>query len=363
MPNWSQIADSVTLNIGTFKKGRWDYTMLAQLYPKYEAIAQLVPRKESASNYEATVVYQRRTEPTGGGRKIGQPVQPTSTSKALRRKVHLVKDGDEKGWTEDMEVLQGKSDEHIVKQISMDLLEFDLHWWERLENYLLKSPTSTDPDDDEPMFGFNSWVTSKTSPGTNEFDLYGGSDPFTNGRPGSISVDDEPGFTNPTATFQAVSDADLFDKIEEFLQMRKTMPVVPNPGLIPDTTNDVGYFNLKVVKAVQRYMQANNEDIGTDAGRYRGAPSYKEIPFVNWHASSHPDSPVRETGCIGRIIDWNSFKYHVEPSYDRKIEGPDKINLVPGGLYITSQTWHQITCDRPDRNLYLESATPELLVA
>lgn len=360
MPNWSAIADSLTLNIGTFQKGQWDLVMLAQRYPKLEVIEQLIPRKTSASNYEATVVYQTRTEPTGGGRVIGQPVQPTQREKALRRKVHLVKDGDELGWYADQETLQGKSDEHIVKQMAMDLAEFDMHRWERLEHYLLRIPASTDPDDDEPMFGFNAWVTAKTVPGTNEFDLYGGADPYSNGRPGSISVDDEPGFTNPTATFQAVSDGDLFDKLESFLINRKMMPVVANPGLVPDTPNDVGYFNEKVVKAVQRYLTAGNENIGMDAGRYRGAATYKGIPFVVWHAANHTDSPVQESGCKGRVIDWNSFKYNVEPSYDHKVDGPTPINLTPGGLYITSQTWHQITCDRPDRNLYLESGTTAL---
>lgn len=360
MPNWSAIADSLTLNIGTYQKGQWDLTMLAQLYPKLEVIEQLIPRKVPASNYEATVVYQKRTEPTGGGRTIGQPVQPTQRAKALRRKVHLVKDGDELGWTQDQETLQGKSDEHIIKQMAMDLAEFDLHRWERLEHYLLRMPSSTDPDDDEPMFGFNAWVTPKAGAGADEFDLYGGDDPYTNGRPGSISVDDEPGFTNPTASFLAVSDADFFDKIESFLINRKMNSPVSYPKLVPDTPNDVGYFNEKVVKAIQRYLTASNENIGMDAGRYRGAATYKGIPFVVWHAANHVDSPVRESGCIGRIIDWNTFKYNVEPSYDHKIEGPDKVNLVPGGLYITSQTWHQITCDRPDRNLYLTSSTPAL---
>ena len=357
MPNLTQIADTVTLNIGTFVKGRWDYIMLVQLYPKLEAIAQLVPRKEPATNYEATILYQTETQDTGHGAKPGDPVQPTQQSKALRRKVKVVKEVDSLGWTEDQDTLQGKSDEHIAKQIQMDLTAFDLKFWERLEHYLLRMPASTTPDDDDYPFGFPAWLTSKSGAGANEFDLYGGQNPYNDGRPGSISVATYPKFTNPTASFQAVSDDDFFDKLEEFLIRRKLMGVVPNPRLLPDTPNDVGYFNAKVVKAIQRYLTASNENFGMDAGRYRGASSYKGIPFVVWHAADHPDSPVADATCIGRVIDWNSFRYSVVPSYDRKITGPKDVPLVPDMVYITSQLWHQITCDRPDRNLYMQSAT------
>jgi hypothetical protein len=311
----------------------------------------------------ATITYQTRTEPTIHGSLIGEVVTPTSTSKSITRKIKLVKTLDTKGWTEDMETLQGKNDEHIVKQIQMDLVEFDLQWWEFLEQSLLRTPASTDPSDDEPMFGFDAWVTAKTSPSNNEFDLYGGKDPYNTGRPGNISIATESEYTNPYAKFQAASDNDLFDKFEEFLSRRKLMPVVPNPGLIPDTPNDVGYFNLQVIKAVQRYLTAGNENIGMDAGRYRGASTYKEIPLIHWHASDQSNSPVKETGCIGRVIDWNSFRYSVEPSYDRRIKGPTDVNLAPSSVYVTSETWHQIVCDRPDRNLYLESDTAEYQVS
>lgn len=359
MPSLSALNDFVELNIGAFRRGVWDYVGLAQLYPRLEVIGQLAPRKQNATNYESTIVYQTETDTSGHGAKPGDPVQPVNKKNALRRKVKMVKYVDSIGWTLDQDTLQGKSDEHINKQIQMDLVDFDLHFWQDLENMLLKIPANIIPGDDETMFGFPAWVTDGPV-GTSGFSLNGGLDPYTGGRPGGITIAAQPKYTNPTAEFGTVSDDDFFDKIEQFLIHRKLMGVVPNPRLVPDTPNDVAYTNAPIHRAVQRYMQASNENTGMDAGRYRGAPAYKGIPIVTWHASSHPDSPVKDTTGKVRIIDWNSFEYNVHPEYDRKIDGPKDLPLVPSGKYMTSELWHQLVCHRPDRNLHMETATASL---
>lgn len=322
-------------------------------------LGQLVPRKTSASNYETTIVYQTETETSGHGAKPGDPVQPVNKRNALRRKIKLVKYVDSIGWTLDQDTLQGKSDEHIVKQIQMDLVDFDLHFWQDLEHMMLRLPDNIIPADDETMFGFPAWVTGGTV-GASGFELYGGDDPYGGGRPGGITVAAQPKYTNPVAEFGTISDDDFFDKIEKFLIQRKLMGAVPNPRLLPDTPNDVCYVQLPVQTAVQRYMQASNQDTGMDAGRYRGAPSYKGIPITTWHALGHPDSPVRSATGVVRLVDWNSFDYAVQPEYDRKIEGPKDMPLVPSGRYITSELWHQMSCSRPDRNLLMTTDTSSL---
>jgi hypothetical protein len=359
MPSLSALNDFVALNIGAFEKGKWDYIGLAQLYPTLEVLGQLVPRKKTATNYETTVVFQTETETSGHGAKPGDPVQPVNKRNALRRKVKMVKYVDSIGWTLDQDTLQGKSDEHIVKQIQMDLVDFDLHFWQDLEHMMLRLPANILPEDDETMFGLPAWVTDGTV-GASGFELYGGDDPYAAGRPGSISVADQPKFTNPVAEFSTVDDNDFFDKLERFLINRKLMGAVANPRLLPDTPNDVCYAQEPLQRAVQRYMQASNQDTGIDAGRYRGAPSYKSIPITTWHALGHPDSPVRSATGRAYVIDWNSFEYSVQPEYDRKIEGPKDLPLVPSGKYITSELWHQNVCHRPDRNLLMETAAPDL---
>ena len=356
----SQLNDHVKLNIGTFIKGRWDYIGLAQRYPEYEAIAQLAPRKQPASNYEQTVTYQTDEDVEPQPTKPGSPVQPSQTKKALTRKIKLVKVLDSIGWTLDSDKLKGKSDEHIVKQIQMDMVGYDLRWWLFLEHALLRKATNIIPDDDEHAFGFPAWVTDGTVTDASGFQLYGGADPYAGGRPGGITVAAQPKFTNPVAEFASVSDDDFFDKIETFLTYVKVMGIVPNPRLIPDTPSRVCYVNDKVLRAVQRYMQASNQDTGLDAGRYRGKPSYKGIPFTTLFAAFHPDSPVKDATCVVRLIDWNTFEYGVHPDYDRLTEGPKDADKVPGEVYMTTQHWHQIACQRPDRSLFMESATPSL---
>lgn len=359
MPNLTDLHDIVETQIGTFKKGVWDYIGLAQLYPTLEVLAQLVPRKTPISNYEQTILYQTRTETTGHGAKPGDPVQPTQKKNALKRKIKAVKYVDSIGWTTDMDTLQGKSDEHIVRQIQMDLVDFDLHHWQDLEHGMLKKPTTITPDDDDPYYGLPAYVTDNSGQ-TDLFDLDGGDDPYATGRPGGISVTDHPNFTNPVGVFGTVADDDFFKMFELFLLQRKLMGAVPNPRLLPDTPNDVCYVQVPLHTAITAYLNASNENVGMDAGRYRGNPMYKNIPIAVWHALGHPDSPVRVSTCRGYIIDWNSFEYGVQPEFDRKVDGPKDLPLVPSGVYMTSELWHQVACMRPDRNLFFRSSTASL---
>lgn len=361
MPSLSDLSDFVELQIGTFVKGRWDYIGLAQLYPQLEVLGQLVPRKSSATNYETTIVYQTETETSGHGAKPGDPVQPINKKNALKRKIKLVKYVDSIGWTLDQDTLQGKSDEHIVRQIQMDLVDFDLHFWQDLEHMMLKLPDNIIPADDETMFGFPAWITTDSDIATGAFELYGGDDPYSgSGRPGGISVSAQRKYTNPVANFVTISDADFFRKLDTFLKRRKLMGAVPNPRLIPDTPADVCYVQLNTYNHINEYLTASNDNVGMDTGRYRGDPQHKNTPFVHWHAMDHPDSPVSDTECRVRWVDWNSFEYSVQPEYDRKIEGPVDLPLVPSGKYITSELWHQLACHRPDRNMMMVSSTPSL---
>lgn len=359
MPSLNELHDFVENQIGTFERGKWDYIGLAQLYPTLEVLGQLAPRKTPISNYEQTVMYQKRTTPTLRGAKPGDAVSPGQKQSAVKRKIKVVKLIDDIGWTKDQDTLQGKSDEHINRQIQMDLVQWDLHFWEGLENRVLQMPANIIPDDDEEMFGFPAWITDNSGQ-TDLFDLDGGDDPTWTGsgtgRPGGLSVADYPGFTNPVGVFNQVADDDFFKMFELFLLQRKLMGAVPNPRLLPDTPNDVCYVQVPLHVAITSYLTAGNENVGMDAGRYRGQPTYKNIPIVVWHALGHPDSPVRVATPRGYIIDWNSFEYGVVPEYDRKITGPEPINLVPSSQYVVAEHWHQLNCLRPDRNLFFRSS-------
>lgn len=356
MPSLRTLQDFLAVNIGQFERGKWDYVALSQLYPKLECLAQLVPRKETQDNLECTVAYQTETESTGHGAKPGDPIQPGQDADIITRKVKMVKYVDSKGWVLDTDALLGKPMDHIIRTLQKDLVAFDLHWWQDLEHMMLNTADNAVPADDENPFGiYGGWITDDASLTANGFVLNGGDDPYASGWPGGILKANHPKYPNSAAFFDNVSDSDLFDKIEYFLQHRKLMAVVPNPGLLPDTPSDVFYGQSPLIRKIQQFLRASNTDSGTDAGRYRGASSYKDVPFVLWHALGHPDSPVRVATCKGLLVDWNSFHYYVHSQYDRKIEGPKEMPYVPGGRYIQSEVWHQITCDRPDRNCVFSS--------
>lgn len=359
MPSISSILDFAQTQIGTFVKGKWDYVALAQLYPTLEGIAQLVPRKVPITNYEQTVVYQTQTQTSGHGARPGDPVTPVQKTNAVKRKIKPVKYVDSIGWTQDQDTLQGKSDEHIVRQIQMDLVDFDLHHWQDLEHGLMKKAVNLVPEDDEDFYGFPAWITTDAS--IDElYEHRGGDDPYGGGRPGGLAVADYPGFTNPVGKFDTVTNDNFFKMLDYFLDQRKLMKAVPNPGLLPDTPNDVMYVQLPLKVAISSYLDASNENVGMDAGRYRGDATYKGIPVHLWHALGHVDSPVRVATCRGYIIDWNSFEYGVVPEFDRKIEGPKEVPLSPSSVYMTSELWHQVNCLRPDRNFLFTSDTPSL---
>lgn len=356
--NFNDISNLIQLNIGHFERGRWDYINLLQLYPKYEFIAQLVPRKTPAENKEATVLYQRRTETTGRPAKIADTIQPVNQATSVRKKISLVKWVDSRGWTEDMDALLGKPIDHIEKSIQLELLDLDYHYWEDKEHNLLRMPANLNDDDDNVPFGIPAWVTG--NPGVTGFDMHGGLDPYPAGRPGGISVAQEPFFTNAVGKFATVSDGDLFDKLETFSKRRKLSGVVPNPRLIPDTPSDVIYTNIPIHNAIQRYLTASNEMIGMDVGRYRGEPTFKGTPITVWHAADSPDSPVRDDVGTLRWLDWNSFEYSVQPGYDRRMSPVKDMPYVPSGVYVTLEDWSNICCHRPDRNLLMTSDSPSL---
>lgn len=355
MPSISEFKDIAAVQIGTFELGKWDYVMLAQLFPSLEALAQLVPRKRPMSNYELTVTYQDRTTNTTESTTPGTPITIGEQSSLFTRKLSPVYARDTLSWQTQADVLQGKSNEHIVRKIQSDLVQFDLHFWEWLEQQLLRAPSSLTHADSNPIWGFRSWITADANISDDSFEIHGGDDPYNGGRPGSISVSDYAGFTNPVGKFSSVSDTSLFKLLDEFLTKRKTNGAVPNPRLLPDTPNDVAYVQFPLHNAIKNYLTASNGLVGMDAGRYRGQPLYDGIPFVVWHALDSADSPVQSTDCELFLIDWNSFDYRVVPEYDRKISPPTDVNLVPGSVYITSEIYHQLGCLRPDRNFYATS--------
>jgi hypothetical protein len=158
-------------------------------------------------------------------------------------------------------------------------------------------PTGVDQAVDQ-LRGMPYWVTDHSGIAVTDGVLMnGGDDPtgFTTVGAGGILKAAEARWPNAVAKFAKVNDDDFFDKISQFLNRVRTMAVVPNPGVFPTYRPRVGYVQEPMKRALERYFTASNENIGDDAGVYRGASHFRSVPFTIWHAMSDPASPVRPT--------------------------------------------------------------------
>lgn len=361
MPSISSISDIVRATLPTFERGKWDSVGLAQLYPDYEFVKQFVQgaKRTKQSSYLVDTTLEVASPSSFEASYTNHPAQ-TSAPKLVRRiQTPLVKVRTSMTLSEDERELQGATYEKIVDVIQMRMTKWQRDFIEGMEHALLSFPASPSafPDTLRGVLGY--WVAPDS--GGAEFALNGGDDPVghTNGA-GGVTVAQEPKWANATGTFDRITSDDFFDKISRFLNQVKNMAVVPHPSPTPDMPRRVGYVQEPVKRAIERWMQASNDDLGQDAGAYRDASYYRSIPFTIWHAMSSADSPVRPTTGTVLLIDWNSFMYCVHSAFDQKITGPIQLPNIPSQLVSYNETWHALHCTRRDRNLYLTTANEDL---
>ena len=358
MPSINKIADIVNLTLATFERDKWDAVGLAQLYPEYEFVKQFVQASKRASD----VSYKINTKleisaPTSYEHSYSNHPAETAAHKQTKEiETPLVKSRTSMTFSEDEKALQGASDSKIVDIVQVRMAKWHRDFIEGIEHDLLKFPTSTTafPDRLRGVLGY--WNAPNAA--VTDFSLNGGLDPVGHSAgAGGIAVADEPRWGNAVAKFAKVSPEDFFDKISQFLNQVRSMAVVPNPSVVPDAPRRVGYVQEPVKRAIERYMQGANDNLGNDSGLYRDANFYRNIPFTIWHAMSSPDSPVRPTTATVQVIDWNAFIYQVHSSFDQKITGPLMLPNVPGQMVAYNETWHALHCTRRDRQMYMTSDT------
>ena len=361
MPSINKIADIVTLTLPTFEKNKWDSVGLAQLYPDYEFVKQFVQgaKRSKDTSYEVETVLEIGAPSSYEHSYTNHPAQ-TSTSKLARRiKTPLVKSRTSVTFSEDEKALQGKSDAKIVDVVQMRMNKWHRDFIEGIEHDLLSFPSSPDQHPDQLRGVLDYWVTPNS--GVSDFSMSGGLDPVGHtGGAGGLTIAQESRWANAVGKFSKISPDDYFDKISQFINRVRIMNVNPHPEVAESVPRRVNYVQEPVKRAVERYMQASNDDLGNDAGIYRDANVYRGIPITIWHAMSSPDSPVRPETATALLIDWNAFMYQVHSNFDQKITGPKELPHIPGQMVAFNETWHAMHCTRRDRCLYLTSDNPDL---
>lgn len=363
MPALSSIADLVTLTLPTFERNKWDSVGLAQLYPRYESVRQFV--QGARRKRDTSFLLRRELEigaPTSYEHSFTNHPAETSTHQLAKEiETPMVKVRTSMTFSEDEKALQGKSMEEIVDVVQMRTVKWQRDLWEGLEHDLLRFPSSPTQFPDQ-LRGIPYWVTDNTA--VTDFDMNGGSDPT--GHPdgaGGITSADEPNWPNAVAEFSTITQDDVIDKIERFLNLVKMMSVVPHPTTTPDVPDRVLYVNEPIKRGFSRYFSGANENVGVDAGVYRGDQVYKLIPITIWHAANSDDSPVQDSTGTIRLIDWNTFSLTVHSKFDQKIIGPTELPNVPGQIVVYNLTWWALECSRRDRNMIMTTSNAEFAPA
>lgn len=356
----SEIADIVTLTLPDFSRNVWDAVALAQLYPDYEFVKQFVTNARSKRDtaFELKDTLEIGAPSSYQHAHVNMPVETAAHKLAKQIVTPMAKVLTSLTFSEDEKELQGSDRTKIIDVIQMRYNKWHRDFIEGAEHDLLSMPSGPDQHPDQ-MRGIPYWVTGNDS--VTDLDMNGGNDPtgFSEGA-GGITKAQESRWPNAVAKFSKISQDDFFDKISQFLNRVRTMAVVPNPQLTPETPNRLIYVQEPVKRAVERYYTVANEQVGTDGGQYRGANYYKQMPIAIWHAMSQPGSPVRPSTGTVRLIDWATFELVVHEAFDQKITGPEKLPNIPGQRVVYNETWWALKCTRRDRNMHMETETSEL---
>jgi hypothetical protein len=356
----SKIPDVVTVTRSEFIKRKYDSVGLAQLYPDYEVVNQYVRARRMVEDTSYVIESDLElptpnpSEPTG----VNHPLETSAPKQHRTLSTRLVTFRTPFTWSEFEKTFQGKDETKLVDIIQGRFTKNDRDHWELLENLLLATDFETAIEDKFRSLFY--WITGNpaiTTAGT-AYSQYGGLDPIASGRAG-ITVASQEKFTNAVAAFDKVSQDDYFDKLSKFLNSVKMQALVPHPQVAPEAPSRVNYVQDPVKRAVERILQASNENTGEDAGFYRNASYYRGVPIVLWHALSSPESPVRPVTGTSLLVDWNTMLIQVHSDWNRRSLNGDVAN-TPAQHWEALFSMLNIHCTRPDRNLFLQTDAPDL---
>ena len=357
MPAIRTLADYLTTTLSTYERNRYDAVGLSQKYPDYEVIKQQIAGrrqvKRTSSRYET---FLRIDSPSSYESSYTNHPLATATHKLFKTVTSdMTKVRVSTTFSEEEQALKGTPAEQLIDEIQARLLLMDQNYWEGEEDAMLTFNTSAAIP---VMRGALYWVTNDTA--ITGFSPNAGDDPETAGA-GGITAAAESRWPNAVGQYDNVTQDDFFDILSKFLHRVKTKHIVPHPSLASETPARILYTQEPLQRAIERYLSASNENLGMDAGAYRGAPTFRGIPISIWHALSSPESTVRPDTTYGQalFIDWNTFHYVVHSAYDRKMHRETLPN-IPGQHVVAQETYRLLHCTRRDRNMRLFTSNADL---
>jgi hypothetical protein len=338
--NLSAIDDIVLETLNVWRPNR--YKDLAQVIQRFEWVQRFIKatKKPIAGGYELEESFKVRdtgsARLTGlfGGRNV--PIVPHM--KKIRVPWALV----EATWGYDIRepAFQGGG-RAILHVINVREQSMYCDYAKLMENFMW-SAADGPAEDPSQVWGIPTWATK----GTNTNFAFGGGNPtgFTDGV-GGISSTEVQRWANGTFKYSEVSNDDLFKKWAEAHEKCYFEPPYSYEGeSTPEKPNWVNYTTYPVIAAIQSFLTTANDNLLTDAGKFRGTITFKGTPVRNTPALTNDESEVQDTQHPIYGIDWSKLFWFFLRGWDMKITGPERMPNQTHGRFVQLDSIGNFIC-------------------
>lgn len=297
-----QIDDFIELTLNRYSKNEWvDISMPLQ---QYHFASRWFKSKQKPERGGPRLEWKLRTGNQGTAKHSGLyavddtnrvNVMTKATQEWSKQTVNYIYDIDEESFQ--------SGPETIIRE--MLLLEQGLYndFFELMETALWTAPASSS-EDPRPPAGIPFWIQKNATLGFNGGDPTG----FTSGA-GSIATATYPKWKNYTGTYVQVSRDDLIEKVVNacdycYFQAPQSYPEIGG-GMA-----QWGFYTVhSVLATMRRLLQAGNDNLGNDVGRWAGEVVIRGN-VVTWvPALTNSDSDAYDSQAPFYGINWNKFEY------------------------------------------------------
>lgn len=195
---------------------------------------------------------------------------------------------------------------------------------------------ATASSDIETPFGTDGYWLPPSTSATDSFNI--GNATGWSGGPAGINCTNVENWRAYGSLYELVDDDDLLAKIRRAIAFTKFSPpsrIRKLAGNDPGATTDtIIYMPFRVLQPLERLLEAKNENIGFDFGKYANRPSYMGNPmvWVPYLQENFPRNPV-----IG--INWNTYKtvFHEDWIFARRAPISDGDHHTTWVIYIDAR--------------------------
>lgn len=358
--NINQLTDYVNLTRSyELQKGGWT-SFVADLpeYPLYSGA--MVPRTTLKASDPVVWTLQIARPSSFEVSGANHPVQFTNYEDTVRIQVNWAKVRTKVMWTKEEQELQGGTEEQLLSIVKKKKVTHDFEMVQGLEHKLAGDGTAGGAFTD--VQGLDAWLpvsdysTYATTPA---LQLNGGVDVQFSGLGTTVAA--TPRWGHARAGFDAVSDDDLFDKLDEFFVRRKVFVPEGTTQIDGGMPKNVIFVQNAVQRAWARLQTVSNDNLQDDLGRWRTNIFFMGIPVVYLPVISEGDS-AETPADYGLIycLDLTTWHFVVHSSFNFTLSPPTPDDNVPDTIKMWRTAYLQLICSNRERNLALTTTNTDL---